>query len=110
MNEQIILTQNNYGVEIQTQFTTNKKVPINITNCSVEVTFVLPDNTSKHEYAYMVDAQLGICGFILEQDHTKNSGLHKTYWSVTDENGFITAQEEVYYYVKEAYGGNTVGV
>ena len=110
MNEQIILTQNDFGIEIQMQFINNKKIPIDITECSIEITFVLPDNTVINEYAYITDNVLGKCSFILKNIHTKLSGLYKTYWSVTDTDEFITTQEALYYFVLPVHGGNTTEV
>ena len=110
MNEQIILTQDDFGIEVQMQFITNKKIPIDITGCSVEIVFVKPDETVVKGYAYIIDSILGKCGFVLEDIHTKLEGLYKTYWSVTDINEFVTAQEALYYYVVAKHGGNTMEV
>ena len=110
MNEQIILTQDDFGIEIQMQFITSKKVPIDITNCSIEIVFVKPDDTATREYAYITDNLLGKCGFVLKATHTDLEGLYKTYWSVTDVDDFITAQEALYYYVVAKHGGNTTEV
>ena len=37
--------------------------------------------------------------------HTSNVGLYTTFWSVKDKYGYITAQEDLYYYVKGEYNG-----
>lgn len=110
MNEQIIVTQNDYGIEVQVQFVTNKKVPIDITGCNVEITFVYPDKTETYENAYIIDALTGQCGFVLLPIHTAQSDLHSTFWKVTDANEIVTAQEALYYYVMPVNGGNVVGI
>ena len=110
MNEQIVLTQNDFGIEVQTQFITNKKVPIDITGCSVEIVFTMPDESVSRGYAYIIDALLGKCGFVIQDIHTTLSGVYGMYWSVVDSNGFVTAQEDIYYYVKPIHGGNSTEV
>lgn len=110
MNEQIIFTQNDSGIEIQVQFTDTKKVPTNITGCSVEIVFVAPDGTKMRRSAYIIDAAIGKCGFVITDRFTEQSDLYTTYWSATDVNGFVTAQEALYYYVMELHGGNTSAI
>lgn len=110
MNEQIVLTQGDYGAELQVQFVTNKKVPIDITGCTIEVVFTMPDGTAIRQYPYIINAITGICGFILTDAHSTLTGVHSTYWSATDENEFVTAQEGLYYYVMPVHGGNTTEV
>lgn len=107
MNEQITLSQYDSGIEIQVQFINIKKVPINITGCNVEIVFVYPDSTKVRKNAYLIDEVTGQCGYVLTNEFTNQSGLYSSYWSATDENGFITAQEALYYYVVDYNGGNT---
>lgn len=106
MNEQIIITQNNYGIEIEVQFTDNKKKPIDITGCTVEVAFKDPTGKVVPKEAYIINYKNGTCGFMLGEDETNITNLWSTYWSAITEDGFVTAQEAIYYYVLPMYGGD----
>lgn len=107
MNEQIVITKNNYGVEIIVNFIDNKKKPVDITNCTVEVNFVNPSG----EQTISIDAQIldyvnGTASVILSKDMTSIEGLWSTYWSaLKDDTGFVTAQEAIYYYILPENGG-----
>lgn len=105
MNEQIIITRNNEGIEIEVQFINNKKKAVDITGCTVEVTFKNPLMKLDHQQAYIKDYKNGTCGIILDKTTTGVNGLWTTYWSAIDGDGFVTAQESIYYFVLPRYGG-----
>lgn len=106
MNEQIVITNNNNGIEIEVQFIDSKKKPVDITDCTVEVVFKNPNEEVTLEQAYIKNYSKGTCGFILNTEQTNISGLWSTYWSATREDGFVTAQEAIYYYVLPMHGGD----
>lgn len=106
MNEQIVITKNNSGIELEVQFIDNKKKPIDITGCTVEIAFKDPNGEVTEHQAYIKNYTNGTCGFMLEIEQTNIANLWSTYWSATREDGFVTAQEAIYYYVIPMYGGD----
>lgn len=107
MSDQIIITKNNYGIELIVNFIDNKKKKIDITGCTVEVAFIDPTDTV-HEYvnAFVSSYENGEVSVILDKELTSIEGLWKSYWSaIKDETGFVTAQEAVYYFVLPQFGG-----
>ena len=101
MAKQIIVTQNNYGIELETQFVDNKNKPLNITGYDVMVNIIYDDKTIDTISAGHKDSANGIAYIVLEKEHLKNVGLHTVVWSVVDEDEHVTAQEDLYYFVKE---------
>ena len=59
-------------------------------------------------YAQIVDETQGIASIILTDKHTSITDLHKTYWACMDDNGYVTAQTDLFYYVKEKLGGASI--
>lgn len=109
MAKQIIVTQGDTGIELSVQFVDDKKKPIDITGKEIEVNFVNP-NEEVYEtmYAQIVDGTQGIASIILTDKHTSITDLHKTYWACMDDNGYVTAQTDLFYYVKEKLGGASI--
>ena len=105
MNQQIIITRNDEGIELEVQFINNKKKPVDITGCTVEVAFKNPMKEVEQHQAYIKDYAKGIAGIILDRQMTYSSGLWSTYWSAITETGFVTSQEAINYYVMSRYGG-----
>lgn len=107
MNEQIVITKNNHGIEIIVNFIDSKKKPVDISNCSVEITFVNPENKKElFTDAQVLDYVNGKVSIILSKEMTNMEGLWSTYWSaIKDDTGFVTAQEAIYYYVLPENGG-----
>ena len=106
MAKSIILTQNDSGIELNVQFLDDKKDPVYIVGSSIEIQFITPsDVLMPVEYGQITDGVNGEVSFVLGEEHTAEEGLYKTYWKVIDANSEITAQSEVYYYVKALYGG-----
>ena len=101
MAKQIIVTQNDYGIELETQFVDDKKKPLNITGYDVMVSVIYDDKTIDTILAGHKDSANGIAYIVLEKEHLKNVGLHTVVWSVVDEDEHVTAQEDLYYFVKE---------
>lgn len=101
MAKQIIVTQNDYGIELETQFVDDKKKPLNITGYDVMVNVIYDDKTIDTILAGHKDSANGVVYIVLEKEHLKNVGLHTVVWSVVDEDEHVTAQEDLYYFVKE---------
>ena len=101
MAKQIIVTQNDYGIELETQFVDNKKKPLDITGYDVKANIIYDDKTIDTILAGHKDSANGIAYIVLEKEHLKNVGLHTVVWSVVDEDEHVTAQEDLYYFVKE---------
>lgn len=107
MAQQIIVTKDNYGIGLSCNFIDNNKKPIDLTDKVVEVVIVDSNNeTIDIKQAVIVDYTNAKASIVLEKIHTSTLGLHKTFWSVLDENQNITAQEDVYYYVKDKNNGS----
>lgn len=107
MNEQIVITKNNYGIEIEVDFIDSKKKPVDITGCTVEVSFVNPNGVvDEVAIANVVNYSSGKASIILDKELTNIEGLWSSYWSaIKDETGFVTAQEAIYYYILPENGG-----
>ena len=101
MAKQIIVTQNNYGILLETQFIDDAKNPIDLTGYSVSVEFEYLEKCFDVLDATIINAEEGRVGIILEQEHTAEIGLYKTQWSVVDDDENVTAQEDIYYFVKQ---------
>ena len=104
MAKQIIVTQNDYGIELETQFVDDKKKPLDITDYDVRVKIIYDDKTIDTVLAEHKDSINGIAYIVLEKEHLINAGLHTSVWSVVDEDEHVTAQENVYYFVKDVEG------
>ena len=104
MAKQIIVTQNDYGIELETQFVDDKKKPLNITGYDVNVKIIYDDETIDTIIAEHKDSANGIAYIVLEKEHLINAGLHTSVWSVVDEDEHVTAQENAYYFVKDVEG------
>ena len=104
MAKQIIVTQNDYGIELETQFVDDKKKPLDITDYDVRVKIIYDDKTIDTVLAEHKDSVNGIAYIVLEKEHLINAGLHTSVWSVVDEDEHVTAQENVYYFVKDVEG------
>ena len=86
MAKQIIVTQNDYGIELETQFVDNKKKPLDITDYDVRVKIIYGDKTIDTILAGHKDSVNGIAYIVLEKEHLINAGLHTSVWSVVDED------------------------
>lgn len=107
MAQQIIVTKDNYGIGLSCNFVDKNKNPIDLTDKVVEVVIVDSNNeTIDIKQAVIVDYTNAKASIVLEKIHTSTLGLYKTFWSVLDENQNITAQEDVYYYVKDKNNGS----
>lgn len=104
-NEQIVITRNDEGIELEVQFIDNKKKPIDITGCTVEIGFKNPLGEVVPVQAYVQNYINGTVGVILDKSHTNTNGLWSTYWSAINGDGFVTAQEAIYYFVLPRFGG-----
>ena len=105
MAKQIILTQNNFGIPIELQFMSNTNSPIDLTGKTVEVAISYDGTIVDVLQATISSYTNGTAYIVTTTRHTSNVGLYTTFWSVRDEYGYITAQEDLYYYVKGEYNG-----
>ena len=105
MAKQIILTQNNFGIPIELQFVSNTNSPVDLTDKTVEVAISFDGTIIDILQATISSYTNGTAYIITTKKHTSNLGLYTTYWSVKDKYGYITAQSDLYYYVKEEYNG-----
>ena len=105
MAKQIILTQNNFGIPIELQFMSNTNSPVDLTDKTVEVAISYDGIIIDVLQATISSYTNGTAYIITTKKHTSNVGLYTTFWSVRDEYGYITAQSDLYYYVKKEYNG-----
>ena len=105
MAKQIILTQNNFGIPIELQFMSNTNSPVDLTDKTVEVAISYDGIIIDVLQATISSYTNGTAYIVTTTRHTSNVGLYTTFWSVRDEYGYITAQSDLYYYVKEEYNG-----
>ena len=105
MAKQIILTQNNFGIPIELQFVSNTNSPIDLTDKTVEVAISCDGTIIDVLQATISSYTNGTAYIVTTTRHTSNVGLYTTFWSVRDKYGYITAQSDLYYYVKEEYNG-----
>lgn len=105
MAKQIILTQNNFGIPIELQFVSDTNSPIDLTDKTVEVAISYDGTVIDVLQATISSYTNGTAYIVTTTRHTSNVGLYTTFWSVKDEYGYITAQSDLYYYVKEEYNG-----
>lgn len=105
MAKQIILTQNNFGIPIELQFVSNTNSPIDLTDKTVEVAISYDGTIIDVLQATISSYTNGTAYIVTTTRHTSNVGLYTSFWSVRDKYDYITAQEDLYYYVKEEYNG-----
>ena len=105
MAKQIILTQNNFGIPMEVQFVSNINSPIDLTGKTVEVAISYDGTIIDVLQATISSYTNGTAYIIVNTKHTSNVGLYTTFWSVKDKYDYITAQSDLYYYVKEEYNG-----
>ena len=105
MAKQIILTQNNFGIPIELQFMSNTNSPVDLTDKTVEVAISYDGTIIDVLQATISSYTDGTAYIVTTTRHTSNVGLYTSFWSVKDKYGYITAQEDLYYYVKGEYNG-----
>lgn len=107
MNEPIIITKGNHGIELIVDFIDSKKKPVDITGCTVEVTFINPGGVQDEDVNAVITNYIsGQASVILDNELTNIEGLWKSYWSaIKDDTGYVTAQEAIYYFVLPQFGG-----
>jgi hypothetical protein len=107
MAKQIIITEGDTGIVLEIPFIDNNKSAVNLTGYTVETHTVFEDGTSKEDNAQITNAVNGICQIVLDSSYTAVPGLCTIYVSLVDADETVTSQKEVYYYVKEQYGGES---
>jgi len=107
MNEQIVITKGNYGIELLVDFIDNKKKSVDITGCFVEATFVNPNKEIEQEVqAFVTNYTEGQASVILNSNLTKIEGLWSVYFNaIQGDTGYVTTQEAIYYFVLPENGG-----
>ena len=103
-NQQIIVTEGDFGVEILTQFIDTSKKPVPIEGCSCKVKFSYDGNVISEKIGVVIDEPKGIVSVILDKEETQYSGLWTSYWICYDQFNNITTTENIYYYVQPAIG------
>ena len=107
MAQQIIITKDNYGIDLSCVFLDSKKKPIDITGMNVEVVITNPNDVIIDTVqATIINPIGGYSSIVINNEHTNIVGLYKTFWTLLDSDGRVTAQEDVYYYVKDKNGGS----
>ena len=103
-NQQIIVTEGDFGVEILTQFIDTNKKPVPIEGCSCKVKFSYDGNVITEKTGVVIDGLKGIVSVILDKEETQYSGLWTSYWICYDQFNNITTTENIYYYVQPSIG------
>ena len=103
-NQQIIVTEGDFGVEILTQFIDTNKKPVPIEGCSCKVKFSYDGNVITEKTGVVIDEPKGIVSIILDKEETQYSGLWTSYWICYDQFNNVTTTENIYYYVQPAIG------
>lgn len=97
----IIISQNDYGIEIRRQFIDiRNKQPVDATSCVGNAFIEYPDGTKVHKSVYPINNKDGILAVMLDKEDTKDTGVHRIIMSLMNGEYYVTAQEDVYYYVK----------
>lgn len=103
-NQQIIVTEGDFGVEILTQFIDTDKKPVPIEGCSCKIKFAYDGNVITEKTGVVIDEPKGIVSVILDKEETQYSGLWTSYWICYDQFNNITTTENIYYYVQPFIG------
>ena len=103
-NQQIIVTEGDFGVEILTQFIDTEKKPVPIEGCSCKIKFAYDGNVISEKIGVVIDEPKGIVSVILDKEETQYSGLWTSYWICYDQFNNVTTTENIYYYVQPAIG------
>ena len=103
-NQQIIVTEGDFGVEILTQFIDTNKKPIPIEGCSCKIKFAYDGNIISEKTGVVIDEPKGIVSVVLDKEETQYSGLWTSYWICYDQFNNVTTTENIYYYVQPAIG------
>ena len=103
-NQQIIVTEGDFGVEILTQFIDTNKKPVPIEGCSCKVKFAYDGNVITEKTGVVTDEPKGIVSVILDKEETQYSGLWTSYWICYDQFNNVTTTENIYYYVQPSIG------
>ena len=103
-NQQIIVTEGDFGVEILTQFIDTNKKPVPIEGCSCKIKFSYDGNVISEKTGVVIDEPKGIVSVILDKEETQYSGLWTSYWICYDQFNNVTTTENIYYYVQPSIG------
>lgn len=103
-NQQVIVTEGDFGVEILTQFIDTNKKPVPIEGCSCKIKFAYDGNVITEKTGVVIDEPKGIVSVILDKEETQYSGLWTSYWVCYDQFNNITTTENIYYYVQPYVG------
>lgn len=103
-NQQIIVTEGDFGVEILTQFIDANKKPVPIEGCSCKIKFAYDGNVITEKAGVIIDEPKGIVSVVLDKEETQYSGLWTSYWICYDQFNNVTTTENIYYYVQPSIG------
>lgn len=104
-NEQIVLTQHDFDIELKLNFIDYKKNPVDLKNCAIDIMFISPSGIKYPKQGNITNVKQGGVNYILPKELTSEDGLWVSYWSAVDLDQRVTAQEQIYYYVLPIYGG-----
>ena len=105
MSENIVITQNDIGIEIAPSFVSSNGASINLTDAVIRVKTVTPSGRVLDKTATIDNPTIGVAYVVLSGEYTAELGLHTMYWSIEQGDSRITAQQNVNYFVKEKLGG-----
>lgn len=105
MSENIVITQNDTGIEIAPSFVSNNGSTVDLTDSTIKVKTVTPSGRVLESNAVVDNPLGGVAYIVLTNDYTSELGLHTMYWSIEQGVSKITAQQDVNYFVKQRLGG-----
>ena len=103
-NQQIIVTEGDFGIEILTQFIDANKKPVPIEGCSCKIKFTYDGNVITEKAGVVIDEPKGIVSVLLDKEETQYSGLWTSYWICYDQFNNVTTTENIYYSVQPSIG------
>lgn len=104
--DNIILSQNDYGIEFEVTLLNNKKESLMLNNKEV-IFYVVTPSSEKIEITNVniVDDINGIVSIVLNQEHTKEEGNYSLYVRIVADNYTSTSTIPFNYYVMAETGG-----
>lgn len=107
-NQQIVLQKGDKGHVLNVNFIDSAKSPIDITDNTVEVVITCNGVMKSRKNASIVSGTGGKARVVLDKKDTSEAGLWIAYFTAYNNNSdtvSITANDAIYYYVMNRYGG-----
>ena len=105
MSKSITITQGNIGICILNTYKNSNNTVQNLNGYGCNVDVVFPDNTTKRIEIPVIDEPNGIALLSLDEELTKQLGLHKLYFNLYKTGVFVTSSDVISYYVIDDKGG-----